>query len=685
MTDSLPNNKRIILALIILLVAIGTTIRFINLDSDPPSYFDGQNQSLSTDPYQYTHFSRNKILFDEWEIFDSSPWCVFKYSLISGLSYIIFKIDSVTRANANLTGLLLSLASIFLFLFSIRKFIGLRGILIAAVFLLVNKPLFVYGRLPYLENGMIFILSLIFFVFIYYRQKFWGQVLLGILVALSALAGKIFGFIIIVPIITALVIEKKKNALKPISSIMVSTIIVTFVWIYLFYGSNFDAFMRYYSSQTIGLYGIPDALKSPILFFERLISFGSESRFYYHAPALGVISFLCFLILIAKKSFDRNQLPIIIFLIFWLVASQLFFMVGNYRPLRYIYMIYLPLVGLVGILFQSQIELVKAKLNLKRLLALLFICWIFIYQVVLNLFYLDLFESTYQTIVWISLIPAVLLVVTEYRFNLISHISKLHFFRYTIIATAILSLVNFGWSYKNWYQQRLFNIKEAGVDIGTILNRNAVLCGPMAPTLLLENNLKGIIYAVGISDQDPDFFKKNPATHFLIDAEASGTIIKKFPELENAKTVGEYWIRDAKILLVRISDIVDKSHSSYHLTDYEIGKRFLDQREVDSAAKYIEQFHSYYSDCKSSMKTLGELLPMIGQVDEGTKLLIEASLRYPRDWSLHFLLGTHYQQRALYENNRNYLAMARQEYEKTLEINPYQWNEIETIINKIGK
>jgi len=684
----LKNKDSVFLFLLVLLIAVGTTIRFVNLDSDPPLYFDGHSQSLSTDPYQYTYFARNKILFDEWELFDSDKWKVFEYSLVSGFSYLIFKLNGITRANANLTGLLLSLAAIFIFLFSLRKSIGLKGILIAAIFLIFNKAFFVYGRLPYLENGMILVISLLFFIFVYYRRSILGQISIGILIALSALTGKIFGFIIIVPVIVVLINESKKQSFKPLLAVILSSVVTSTIWILIIHGASLESFIGYYSSQTVGLYGIPDALKSPIAFFERLISFGSESRFYYHAPTLGIASFVGFLILIGKLPLEREKRSIILFLIFWLVASQLFFMVSNYRPLRYIYMLYFPMAGIIGYIFSKCAENFhfEFKLNIKKAIALFFVAWIFIYQVVINLFYLDFYESMYSTIVWISCLGTIIFILLEFKFSLIGNLTRNNFIRNSIIVCCVLSLVNFGWSYKNWHQQRSFNIKEAGEDIGAILGDNAILCGPMAPTLLLENNLKGIIYAVGISDLDPDFFRKNPVTHFLIDAEASGSIINKFPELKKAETVSEYWIRDSKILLVRISDCSGNLNAgNYKLTDFELGKRYVNVQQADSALYYLEKSLALFPQSKSIMKTLGETYPIFGDVEKGTELLKNTIALYSRDWSLRILLAAHYQQRARFENNRTYLALARQEYEKVIEINPYQWDEIESIVNRIDK
>ena len=83
--------------------------------------------------------------------------------------------------------------------------------------LLLNNTLFLYGRLPFLETGLIFLSGLLFFLFMRYHDRWWGQVLCGVLVALAALAGKLFGAILILPVLLALVYRFRKKVTLPIA------------------------------------------------------------------------------------------------------------------------------------------------------------------------------------------------------------------------------------------------------------------------------------------------------------------------------------------------------------------------------------------------------------------------------------------------------------------------------------
>ena len=123
-----------------LVIILGLGVRFLWLGIDPPLFFTGQGQALLTDPYNITYFARNRILFGSWDIFDYDRWVVFKYSLMSGFSYLTFLLGGVSRITANLSAVLLSLAGIVLFIFAPRK-LSSAARLILSVLLLSNMML----------------------------------------------------------------------------------------------------------------------------------------------------------------------------------------------------------------------------------------------------------------------------------------------------------------------------------------------------------------------------------------------------------------------------------------------------------------------------------------------------------------------------------------------------------------
>ncbi|UCD94575.1 MAG: hypothetical protein JSU69_00555 [Candidatus Zixiibacteriota bacterium] len=671
-----------------IVAAVGVYLHFADLDLDPPMYFAGRGQSLSTDPYHFTYFSRNKLLFDEWELFDSARWRVFEVGLVSGLSYIIFSIFGISRTAANATGLVLMLFSTGIFLLVLKRTVNIRAVFLALIFLLFNKALFVYGRLPYLENGMIFFMAVLFFVFVHFRAYLWAKIIIGILVALSGMAGKIFGYMIIVPVVLSYWIDDPKNRLRNMAVVLISCLAASAVWIFLVYGSDLSTVLSYFQAQSLGMYGFPDAFKSPVTFLERLISFGSGVRFYFHAPVLGVAGFIAFCIILTSFTGERLKKNVpLIFLIVWFVAGQLFFMPENYRPLRYIYMLYFPLAGIVACAYSDRAAPGKnlgSGWGYWRHILLFSVTWIFLYQLVYNIFFSNLFEESHRLIVWLTVVPALALMLLERRAGFYKLSANKAIGKYAIFGIFAMVLISFADSYLKWDRERSFNIRQAGADLGEILGENAVICGPIAPTLLLENNLRGMIYAVGISDADPDLFRKYPVTHIAVDVGASGAMIDRFPVFASAETVAEYWIRDTKILFVRIAGLTGSEEAaSYQMTDYEKGRRFKDQQAFDSAQVYFERFAERFPENKSVLLALGDVYPFNRRLDDGLEALRSASKLYPDDFYVLMALAVYYQTRSVATGEKEYLSLARVTYRKVLEKNPYHWDEIKSISGKI--
>jgi 4-amino-4-deoxy-L-arabinose transferase-like glycosyltransferase len=681
----------IIWILIGLVIILGVVIRFIDLEADPPLYFEGSGQSLSTDPYHYTFHARNKVFFGESDPLHQESWRVFEISLVSGLSYLLFSLFGVSRYVANLTGVFISLAAIFIFAATMRKIIGFKGALLVLLLLLINKVLFVYGRLPYVENGMMLWMAILFFVFVNYRHHLWGQLLLGLLGALAGLLGKMFGIVIFIPVFLAFWMERPKSHFKDTAIIAAGGLVTTVIWAFAAYGGNLRLFFDYLFMQSLGLYGMPDALTSPVTFFERLISFGNDSSLYYLAPALGIGVFLVAASLV-RYSFDKDDkshTPIY-FLLLWVAVFVAFFMIQNYRPIRYAFMLYLPMVGLIGYIFSrgESFEWVESSLN-KYLMgvSLFFIFWIFLEQTGFGWYREEGFVAVHRKLVWLSFLPAAVLALLEIKYCFLRQLlSKVQNSQIILALIIFLAIFNFGRGYWDWHNQKSYNIKEAAVDLGQILNQNAVLCGPIAPTFLMDNWLKGMIYAIGVSGNDTGLFKKFPATHFSIDAESSGRVIKEFPQLAPTKKIADYWIRDADVTIVDIYRLTDNPQAAqYRPTFYEIGRKFMDDKFYDSALVYMEQFAAQYPDNKSVLLALSDLYAINGNTEIGLLAVKKAASLYPRDFSVIMALGSYYEKIYVATGDRVYLNLALDKYKEVLILNPYQADEITKLRERFSR
>jgi hypothetical protein len=155
-------SRRFFIYASLALIALLCLLRFVNLDADPPHFFKGFSQADLTDPYHLTFAARNAALFGDWNLFDFHRWDVFRNSLVSGVAYIIFSLAGVSRIAANIAALALNLGGVLFFFLGMRGLRPVREILTALLLLLSSAVFFFHSRLPFLENGLIFLCGLLF-------------------------------------------------------------------------------------------------------------------------------------------------------------------------------------------------------------------------------------------------------------------------------------------------------------------------------------------------------------------------------------------------------------------------------------------------------------------------------------------------------------------------------------------
>jgi len=585
--------KYFLIGLIIFLAVI----RFAALDIDPPYFFAGYTQAHLTDPYHLTFAARNAVLFDDWNPFDYHRWDIFKYSLVSGASYIVFSIFGVSRVTANIAGLLLNMGGLLLFIMSFAGYRHLRERGILTALLLINSMLLFYGRLPFLENGLIFLSGLIFFIFMRYHGKGWGLLLTGFLVAVAALAGKLFGLILLAPIILGLIYIHRSKALKPGLITLAGTAAGIIIYTLVFYGGSFSVMLDYYAEQTTGMYGAPLGLQSPLGFLRQLVTYGEAGGLFVFLPFMTILTgvglVLFFFAIKNVKEFDKNILPLI-FCAAWLICGFLGLMPFNYRPLRYTLFLFLPAAAMQAYLFGLLAEKKTLLANENRLISIpiMFFCgWYIIMQIISWVGSVGDMTIRGESAMLISgLIALVISAIKIIGFGKrMRHITRSMLAIILIpLALGIVakqgSLIYQGLVYPDTY------LKDINREISQLVDENAVLTGPFAPAFTIDNNLKGVIHVFGLANVEKDLFTKFPITHLLADRSNLDIAKKMFPSLGSAMILRRFRVRDAGLDLIRIPGTPAK------MTLYEQGAAAYAQKNYDSMYIYSERFAEKYPD-----------------------------------------------------------------------------------------
>ncbi|SYZ72335.1 membrane hypothetical protein [Candidatus Zixiibacteriota bacterium] len=658
--------KSAIPALILILILV--ILRFLEPGIDPPSFYTGHGQAELTDPYNLTYFARNAVLYGTSDPFNFHRWDIFKYSLASASSYVTFSLFDVSRVTANLSAVYLNLAGLLLFILALKKYWNRRKLILTALFLLLNGLLFFYGRLPFLENGLIFLSGLTFFIFARYHDKLWGLLLTGILVSLAALSGKLFGLILLGPVIITLIYRDRKKALVPIALTVTGAFIGAILFLLFTFGKDISLLTSYYREQTTGMYGAPPGFSSIPNFIKMLLTYGGESGLWQYNPifllltALGAVAVL--LTVPLRGKFEKEHLPVI-FMLAWLFSGIFGLMPFQYRPLRYGLFLYLPMAAIAAYAFDIfQEKKVRLGLDIKyiTLPVIFMILWHLFTQVRI---YFAPFGKKFEsgaaalpvTFILAAIVAGLLFFWLKNNRRTISGRGPLYIFAFLGLVLAIHqgSYIYRGLVHPNKY------LTEFGRELGPMLSTEAVISGPYSSTLVIDDSLKSVIYMFGLANIEKDLFTKYHVTHIAADNSNWKRALSDFPILKESFKILEVPVHDIAVDIYRVPGAAAPP------TDFEKGAIYLAQRKADSAYVSFKQFNAAHPDHFFGRTHLAFAAMVNGSIEESLAIVNKLLAERPDDAVLHGFCQAYYQQMFNITKDNKYLALSREYGERARE------------------
>jgi 4-amino-4-deoxy-L-arabinose transferase-like glycosyltransferase len=661
-------------------------------------YYTGLGQSLSTDPAQYVFHARNKILFGAFDPFDYPRWTVYEHSLTSLVAYLWFSVKGVSLQNANMVGVLLSLGGLLFLILGLMRYHRPWVTAVIAFCYVINVTLLTYGRLSYLENGLIFLTAAVFLVYVRWGYRLWGVVLAGGLAALAMLTGKLFGALLLPALVLAILFSGRNRRWRDAVTSVVSFAITSVVAVMLLYGSDLPAAVRYAQEQSLGLWGFPRGLTSPWSFFEHLIAYGFENHLYFLDVDLLLFLFVSFLLLCLHLNRQRRLgtlPPTIQLLVFWVSLGILAFSPLNYSPLRYALLVIPPMILLCFALLDTSLDaqgITLARPGRMETVLLIFAFWIVLFHSVGNIFFLDTLPRPIRALTWATLPAAVGLafLVRSVLTRRTVHISR----RMMIIASTVLvafsTVFNSIQIYRKHIREHNFNIAEANLDLQHILGPDAVVSGPYAPALTVDTDRMAFIHLFGVAKVDTTLFDRYPVTHLVSDVSNWKQAVKDYPALAEVTPITTYWIRDVEVRLFNISKVFNNPKArSYQETDYEKAVQYYQKGQYDTAGVLSYQFYQNHPESKSGGLLLADILMKFGKYDETYTLLTSLAKRFPTDFNIQFQCGRFIQIYAAMKKDSNLQMMALQHYDQAVRVDPYKgdwanrlWQETDNLIRQ---
>jgi len=515
-----PPFLYIILGIIILL---GAYLRFSHLPADPPPDL---SWSLSpyTDEGAIAINARNKVLFGEWKMDDFFRMGI--SPLLSLIYFFIFKIAGTGFVQIRILPVLLSLGTIFLIFFLLKREGSLKAAVFSSFFLATSYIYIMHNRLALEETSLLFFLLLsLFFVQLGKDKRFYffiGGLAFTLAVLFIKISGLFFFPLIILEILRWSLIEKrgrKKKILQSLFYFGLGLIGGGIIWLSLV--------LLPYRAAVIG-YIQAGAFKSAAgqaedlgAFLRNLITLGVNDKLFIRMFFVFVFSFVYILYWIKnirEKIRKKDSMEFVS--VSWIIVGMLFLSYPNYHPVRYQLILVPPMCILAGFFLEKIMEAQKIKISgsISPLsLVLLFgMLVVFIYNLYYNiiLYVLMHYQSFYGTVSFFtsdpnnwfreilrlaqsysalvgrSIILALLVTGGVIGFSQIQKLKQGFTFPKTlkfVLVVLVIFLISFN-NFKQhsiWSGNRTYDLLNISRDLSS-LPKGSIIAGPWAATLSLE-------------------------------------------------------------------------------------------------------------------------------------------------------------------------------------------------------
>ncbi len=520
------------IALVLIVVLLG--MRLVHLDADPPLDLSGSTD-VYTDPPQYTLFARLFVQDGAFNPYNDQRLPFFLKSTVTALATVVFTIGGVSLWTSNLVGLLFAFGSLLLVFVVMVRIGGWPAAIVYLLFAGLNYNLLFYGRLPFLEHAMTFWPLLGFTILIYGRSNF-AHFLAGACLGIGIFFGKIIGVVFLFPFVCLLLygflFGERRKRWTPVIWFTVGALIITAAWFFFSYLPTQRQVTGYIGEQAVSLYGAPEGLESIDSFFRKMASFGYISHLF---PRMAIVSLLAvgFLSIVffraghIKRWFheDTTAAAGCIFIAAMIVGFFGSLMIWNYRPLRYQLVLIYPFCAAAALLVRWLWGALKSDGNGPQPWLFYVIFWPVLYVMLhqamrgleSDLGFTYVYEDTKLSI---GLFTTALLIGFAFTWRSISRLSPPYLLpvrRGLLVGLVALSTIFAVADWHYWFQRPTWQARQQGRDLGKAIAPDAILSGPYGPLLTLESGHDAIIHMFGVSQPDPELFKRFPITHLLLD------------------------------------------------------------------------------------------------------------------------------------------------------------------------
>ncbi len=648
------------LALLVLVVLL----QVYHLDADPPTGLSASS-GPETDPPQYTLFAKNFVQTGEFDPFDDARRSVFFKSSVTVLALGIFGLLGTGLWQSNFVGLLYGLGALVCLWLFMRRTVGQLAGLLFLLLVAVNYNLIFYGRLPFLEHAMTF-WAFLSVVLIVYGGRSWVAVLAGISFGLAVFFSKAIGIVFAFPIVWLLVyrlfLEKEGPWMarwREVVLYVVGFAVVAVGWYFVTYGPAQSQVSGYYGEQAFSLYGAPAGLASFDDFFKKMLSFGDSSKLFERMEVVSIATVIFLAVVfyaatnVGKVREGLRRLgPGRVFLAATVIGFYGSLMIWNYRPLRYqlvlIYAVYGAAAALMASVWRSRADFSRTLPHYLWYVPAVVLFTIPVYKIWDALSEKYAWHFSYNSDKGWVIVVAVLvvgLVVLALRYWPENIRKEAYLVGKALVVIAILGTTITGvLDYADWANRPTFTARDNSKDLGMALNDGAVLSGPYAPLLALENEHEVVIHMFGVAEADPELFRRFPITHLLLDESNERLAKNDYPQImDSAVLLWTYHVGLDKVRLYQIAGITGNPQAARYrpsLLERAVEGYYDDSTAAGHvfAAQYLEQHPTNLS----GYQAVGEVAAAEGHFGLAEQSFRQAVSFSPTNYNLNSRLAQLY-------------------------------------------
>lgn len=651
----------IIFALLVIVCLI--SLRFVRLNTDPPILLAQHGQSALTDPYLYTWHARQAALFPSEQQVDNRRFAPLKFTAVSAVARVVFAIAGVSRVTANIASILLSLGGILLWLAGLRRFWDWPRLLVIGLLCSLNFVLFTYGRMPYLENGLIFLSGLTFFVHVNWGERALGQVLTGIVIAAAALCGKLFGVLLFVPVTATTICLLKTRSFKAIGLTALGALLGAAGYLFLFLDGDYHLLWQYYTDTT-NLLRVSVHFHRPFDLIGMFVNFGGEGGlilFAIGSTCIAAGGSIFWLITRDLSKLKADDLPVL-FSISWLAVTLVVFLPFEFRPLRYFIVGVIPALTLISPLVESwrrRLPIVVKPLWL--IMPLVFVIMLLLtYQVITYGAVKARAFRGFESVLPYGFVAAVgiMLVIVLVRRRNEAHLPR-NLGRAALVVILGWYLWTNGDNIVAAMRYPRHDLQSLSREVSEIINPSALVSGSYAPALTIDNKLNGVFNYLGTVRADTDFFATCHPTHLLTNSSDWVEVIKDYPFLRANSPMITPLLWQYQLAVVRLPS------AKYSPTLFEQALDMDRRRQLDSARLLLNTFCARHPNNRlPAITRINFYSSRLSLPDSALRLTDELVKMWPDDYFVQVFASTFYRKFNLLEKSHECVARSNR-------LNPY--------------